>query len=96
MKRLEVIANRSVHDELIEALEGSLPDIEYTLMPLVHGRGKRKRKLGTRTWPETNFLLISYLDEANVEKARAVVSGIERKFPNEGVFAALSETFLID
>jgi hypothetical protein len=91
VKRLEVIANRSVHDELIEALEGSLPDIEYTLLPLVHGRGKRKRKLGTRTWPETNFLLISYLDEAGAERARAVVLSIERKFPNEGVWATLSD-----
>jgi hypothetical protein len=35
-------------------------------MPLVHGKGRRKRKLGTRTWPETNFLVISYLDDEGV------------------------------
>ncbi len=61
MKRLEVIANQSVKEELIAALETALPGIQYTVLPMVHGKGGHKEKLGTRTWPETNFLIISYI-----------------------------------
>jgi hypothetical protein len=95
MKRLEIIANQSVHDELIDELERSLPEMEYTLLPLVHGKGRRKRKLGTRTWPETNFLLICYMDEVCAEKASAAVSSLARRFPDEGIFAAIAEVSLI-
>jgi hypothetical protein len=64
-------------------------------MPLVHGKGRHKRTLGTRTWPETNFLVISYLDDASAEKARAVVSGIRRRFPDEGICTVLSDAELL-
>jgi hypothetical protein len=95
MKRLEVIANQSVRDEFMEELERALPSVEYTLVPIVHGKGKRKRKLGTRTWPETNFLILSYLEENDAKKAEEVVRAIVRRFPAEGVCAALSDVTLI-
>lgn len=95
MKRLEVIANQSVREELIEELERSLPGIEYTLVPIVHGKGKRKRKLGTRTWPETNFLVLSFLEDGDAEKAVAAVRAIVRRFPAEGLCAAISDAGLI-
>jgi hypothetical protein len=94
MKRLEVIANQSVKDEFIGELETALPDIEYTLLPIVQGKGKRKRKDGTRTWPETNFLLVSYLDEGSAAKATAIAQDIRSRFPAEGLFASLSEATL--
>jgi hypothetical protein len=95
MKRLEVIANQSVREDLIEELERGLPDIEYTLVPIVHGKGKRKRKDGTRTWPETNFLILSYLEEGDAEKAAEAVRAIARRFPAEGLCAAISEASLL-
>jgi hypothetical protein len=91
VKRLEVIANQSVREELIDELEVALPQIEYTLFPIAHGKGRRKRKEGTRTWPETNFYLLVYLDEASAAAAAATVSEIRRRFPDEGIFAAVSE-----
>jgi hypothetical protein len=91
MKRLELIANQSIKDEIIEALENALPDIEYTLLPIVQGKGRRKRKDGSRTWPETNFLLISYMGEENAVKATEAIIKIRDRFPAEGICAALSE-----
>jgi hypothetical protein len=91
MKRLEVIANQSIKDELLDALENALPDIEYTLLPIVQGKGRRKRKEGTRTWPETNFLLISYMSDTEALEAKTVVAYIARRFPDEGIYAAISE-----
>jgi nitrogen regulatory protein PII len=92
MKRIEIIANQSVRDELIEGLEASMPDIEYTMIPIVHGKGKRKRKEGTRTWPETNFYLILYTGEAGLAKTEATIADIRKRFPDEGLFASASES----
>jgi nitrogen regulatory protein PII len=95
MKRLELIANQSVKDELLEALENALPDIEYTLLPIVQGKGRQKRKEGTRTWPETNFLLISYMGEEDAVKAAAAIVEVRKHFPDEGIFASSSESTAI-
>ena len=91
MKRIEVIANQSVKDELLEALGTALPALEYTLVPTVQGSGRSKMKLGTRTWPETNFLLISYMADEEAIEAKAAVADIARRFPGEGIYAAISD-----
>ena len=85
MKRLELIANRSVETEIINALEENIQDFYYTLLPQIHGRGKTRYRLGTTTWPELNFLLISYLDDENAAKAEAAIRGVKKQFPNEGI-----------
>ena len=95
MKRLEIIANQSVREELIEGIETAVPDVEYTMIPIVHGKGRRKRKEGTRTWPETNFYLIAYTDEAGLAKAEATIADIRKRFPDEGLFASASESTAI-
>jgi len=82
---MELIANRSVESEIIEALEGSTPDFFYTLLPQICGRGKTKYRQGTSTWPEMNFLLISYMDNDAAEKAQAAVRGVKERFPREGI-----------
>ncbi len=91
MSRLEIIANQSVREELVEALESAVHEVEYTIVPIVHGKGKRKRKEGTRTWPETNFLLVLYLDESSLAEIEGIIAGIRRRFPAEGLFAARSD-----
>jgi nitrogen regulatory protein PII len=85
MKRIEIMANRSVQTEIQEGLETAIPDFYYTVLPVVHGRGRQRRRLGTPTWPEENFLLISYLDDANALRASQTIAGIKRAFPNEGI-----------
>jgi len=95
MKRLEIIANQSVRDELEDELESAVPGIEYTLLPIAHGKGGRKRKLGTRIWPETNFLLFSYLRDSDALKAADAVRSVVGRYPAEGICAALSEAEMI-
>jgi hypothetical protein len=85
MKRLELIANRSVENEIIAALEEVVSDFYYTLLPEIHGKGKTKYRLGTATWPELNFLLISYLDDEAAARAEAAVRGVKERFPKEGI-----------
>ncbi len=85
MYRAEIIANQSVQEDITELLEQTVPDILYTIVPLVHGRGKKDRKLGTTSWPETNFLLFSYIEDRKIILFKAVIEAVKNRFPNEGI-----------
>ena len=94
MKRMELIANKSVEAEIIEALENNIYDFFYTLIPELHGRGKTRYKLGTATWPELNFLLISYLDDPDAAKAETIIRRIKKRFSREGIKLFMMEAVL--
>jgi nitrogen regulatory protein PII len=85
MTRIEIIANRSVQDDVTERLEAAIESFYYTVIPVVQGRGRQARRLGTSTWPEENFLLLAYVDDEAAEVARKVVSGVRERFPTEGI-----------
>lgn len=85
MCRAEIIANSSVQEELIEVVEAALPNFQYTLVPMVHGKGRTNRKLGTVTWPELNFLMISYVEDQELDLLRAAIKSIKERFPREGI-----------
>jgi len=87
MKRLEIIANQSVQEDIVTALEAGIPGLQYSLMPTVHGRGPEDWKLGTTVWPEENFLLFSYLEDAAAVQAKAILAGLKVKYPREGIKA---------
>lgn len=85
MIRVEIIANQSVHEEIIKNMEAVVPDFCYSLIPLVYGRGKKSYKLGTTTWPETNFILIAYCPETAETDIQTVIEYEKKKFPDEGI-----------
>ena len=85
MYRLEIIANKSVEEDITTALEQYIPEILYSVVPLVYGRGGSDRKLGTSTWPETNFLLVSYIEDSSLATAKAVIKAVKARFKGEGI-----------
>lgn len=85
MYRIEIIANKSVEDDITDALEHYLPDMHYTLLPTVYGKGGDDYKMGNTTWPETNFLMFSYVEDEHLEKVKEVVKAVKNKFKNEGI-----------
>jgi len=85
MYRAEIIANQSVQDDIVDLLEETIPDVLYTMLPVVYGKGKKNRKLGTTTWPETNFLIFAYIADNKVPLVKAVIRAVKQKFPNEGI-----------
>ncbi|MDR0455662.1 MAG: hypothetical protein LBH20_03135 [Treponema sp.] len=95
MKRIELIANRSVEKEIISALEEGIEEFYYTLLPQISGRGKTKYRLGTATWPEQNFLLISYLDDITAVRMKAAVQEVKGRFPKEGIKLFIMEADLV-
>ena len=85
MYRAEIISNQSVQEDLIELLEENIPGIQYTLIPEIHGRGTKTKKLGDTIWPEMNFVLFSYVQDDEAVKVKTVVEAIKKRFPNEGI-----------
>jgi len=85
MKRLELIANKSVQEEVVQTLEAGIPGLRYTLIPVAHGRGPDDWKLGTTTWPEENFILICYQEDEVVATMLTLVAGLKAQFPQEGI-----------
>ncbi|MBR7063889.1 MAG: efflux RND transporter permease subunit [Treponema sp.] len=82
---IEIVANQSVEEEIITLLEKELPDIHYTIIPVVSGRGGDDYKLGTTTWPEQNFMLHAYIDKKEVPIVRAAIHSLKQKFAKEGI-----------
>jgi nitrogen regulatory protein PII len=85
MKRLEIIANRSVQEDILQSLEDHIEGFFYTLIPVVHGRGKQQYRMGTAIWPEENSIIITYLDDDAAAKAAELAAAVKAKHPGEGV-----------
>lgn len=83
--RIEIIANQSVQEDITELLEQEIPEIQYTVIPTVQGRGGHSKKLGSTTWPEQNFVLFAYLSKENAKKAKAIIEAVKQKFSSEGI-----------
>lgn len=83
--RIEIVSNQSVQDEIVELLEQEIPEIEYTLIPAVQGRGRSSKKLGDTTWPEQNFVLFSYVEKEVAVKIKAIILAVKKNFPTEGI-----------
>ncbi len=85
MKRVEIIANLSVEEDLMEAFATAGLVKAYTKIPVVHGSGRSDPKMGDAVWPEENFILLVYCNEAEAIQIEEIVAGIKTKFRNEGI-----------
>lgn len=85
MNRIEIIANRSIQEDMFDAFKKADVVKHYTLIPGVLGVGKSGPRMGDHIWPEENFSLIIYCDEAEAEKIRKVISELKTFFINEGI-----------
>ncbi len=85
MKRVEIVANRSVQEDLMDALAEAGVARNHTLIPVAHGTGRQGTRNGESAWPEENFILFTYCDEEEARTIAGVVAGIKAAFPDEGV-----------
>ncbi|MDR1177932.1 MAG: hypothetical protein LBK64_03815 [Spirochaetaceae bacterium] len=85
MIRLEVIANNSVEENILEAFSNAGVGKYYTKIPGVHGVGSSGPRKGDAIWPEENFLLIIWCE---IEEARLIeqeLLKVKELFPDEGI-----------
>ncbi|MEA1910918.1 MAG: hypothetical protein U9N32_04465 [Spirochaetota bacterium] len=85
MKRIEIIANRSIQDDMFDAFNKANIVKHYTLIPVVFGMGNSGPRMGDHIWPEENFCLIIYCDETEADKIKSVISELKAFFTNEGI-----------
>lgn len=85
MKRVEIIANHSVEDDITDVLESHNLASHYTKIPNVQGQGNSEPKRGNHVWPEENFILIIYCEEKESTLIAKLISELKEQFPNEGI-----------
>ena len=86
MIRMEIIANHSVEENILEALANEGVGKYYTMYPHIIGVGSAGPRMGDAVWPEENFSLVIWCE--NEEEAHAVeraVAAVKEKFPGEGI-----------
>lgn len=85
MKRIELIANQSIEDDIFEAFEKREIVKAYTKIPSVHGRGNSTPKRGDHIWPEENFFLLIFCEDSEAEQIEEAVAEIKANFVGEGI-----------
>ena len=90
LKRVEIIANHSVEQDIMDALEEKKLADYFTKIPSVHGRGNSDPKRGDHIWPEENFILIIYCEEKQAGEIERQVENLRDIFPDEGICCFVS------
>ena len=85
MKRVEIIANNSVEEDILKELTLSIKNFMYTKINGVHGVGKTEPKMGSSIWPEENFILIVYCDDQQETAVRQCIEKIKKIHTIDGI-----------
>ena len=85
MFRIEIIANHSVEENIIEALVKENAGKYYTKYPSILGVGSAGPRMGDAVWPEENFALVIWCEEDEARAVQRAVGKVKEKFPGEGI-----------
>jgi hypothetical protein len=85
MLRIEIIANHSVEENILDAFAREGVGKFYTKYPSVFGVGGSGPRMGDAVWPEENFSLIIWCEEEEARGIVRAVAAVKKQFPDEGV-----------
>jgi hypothetical protein len=85
MRRLEIIANRSIEEDMFDLFKRRGIVNYYTKIPVVHGVGNSGPRMGDHVWPEENVILIIYCDEEEANAIREAIEELKLFFKDEGI-----------
>ena len=85
MIRIEIIANHSVEENILEALKRENAGKYYTKYPSIYGVGSAGPRMGDAVWPEENFALVIWCDEEESLAVDRAITFVKGKFPSEGI-----------
>jgi hypothetical protein len=85
MLRVEIIANQSVEENILEALAKEEAGKYYTKIPNIWGVGTSGPRMGDAVWPEENFALVIWCEEEEARAIARAVASVKEKFPDEGI-----------
>jgi len=85
MIRLEIVANHSVEENILEALKKQGIGKYYTKYPTIFGVGSSGPRMGDSVWPEENFALVFWCDEKEARLIQQAILEVKKIFPGEGI-----------
>jgi GTP-sensing pleiotropic transcriptional regulator CodY len=85
MIRLEIVANHSVEENIMEAFKKEGVAKYYTKYPTIYGVGTSGPRMGDAIWPEENFALVIWCEEDEARKILKAVKEVKKIFPQEGI-----------
>ena len=85
MVRVEIIANNSVEENLLQALKEYGVGKYYTKYPGVFGVGTSGPRMGDAIWPEENFSLVIWCEDNEAQGIQHAVDSVKEIFPEEGI-----------
>ena len=85
MIRIEIIANHSVEENILEALAKENAGKYYTKYPRILGVGSAGPRMADSVWPEENFALVIWCEAEEAQAIERAVARVKEKFPGEGI-----------
>ncbi|PKL09376.1 MAG: hypothetical protein CVV51_04145 [Spirochaetae bacterium HGW-Spirochaetae-7] len=85
MKRVEIMANRSVEEDLMEAFSLAGIARHYTKYPVAFGVGRSGPRMGDAVWPEENIVMVVYCDDDEAVLIMRSITEVKERFPHEGI-----------
>ncbi|MCL2270978.1 MAG: hypothetical protein FWC24_06510 [Treponema sp.] len=85
MIRIEIVANHSVEENILEALKKEDAGKYYTKYPGILGVGSAGPRMGDAVWPEENFVLVFWCEDAEARAIERAVASVKEQFPGEGI-----------
>jgi hypothetical protein len=85
MLRIEIVANHSVEENILEAFAHEKVGKFYTKYPNVFGVGSSGPRMGDAIWPEENFALAIWCEEEEARGIARAVAAVKEQFPDEGI-----------
>jgi hypothetical protein len=82
---MEIFANNSVEENILEALVRANAGKYYTKIPNVYGVGSSGPRMGDAVWPEENFSLVIWCEKEEARRVKKAVDSVKLKFPDEGI-----------
>ena len=85
MIRLEIVANHSVEENILDALKYEGVGKYYTKYPDIYGVGTSGPRMGDAVWPEVNFAMVIWCEEEEARGIQRAVAFVKKRFPDEGI-----------
>lgn len=85
MIRLEIIANQSVEENILDAFKYEGVGKYYTKFPNIYGVGNSGPRMGDPIWPEENFGFVIWCEEEEARGIKRAIEFVKKKFPDEGI-----------
>ena len=85
MLRIEIIANHSVEENILDTLKAESAGKYYTKYSGIFGVGSAGPRMGDAVWPEENFALVIWCEEEEARSIQRAVEKVKQQFPDEGI-----------